>query len=354
MDLSNFINTYYRNLTFKHLDKYLDVPAYLGNAGKALVLNKNEDGFIFKKVAFYDFQTNEFDVKNNVVSLAKDYVEKDEAKEKFAKIEHSHHKKDIVDFEEDDYVHSNKDENIKGMKTFANKVYFKDNVYFEGEKVKVDAKNSFIKDNIITLNENDEKIIAETSGFEIYRGNEEAAKLVWIENEKTFKAGSNDLDKIILSSDLVPLETDIKIIDEKIDDINNKFEEKTSNNSKAIQVNQDSISVANEGVSDNLTKIENNTSLIKQNSDDITINKNEIENIKKSLSIEIQEKFKDVIDNKIELKNPIDDSKHLFVYKNGILQDNEEDFKLQDDNKTIIFTNINPLDKVIVKYSYKG
>ena len=375
MDLSNFINTYYRNLTLKHLDKYLDVPAYSGNAGKALVLNKDEDGFIFKKVAFYDFQSDEFEIKNDVVSLSKDYVEKDEANEKFAKVEHTHHKKDIVDFVESDYIHSDKDENIKGIKTFENKVYFKDNVYFEGEKVKVDAKNSFVKDNIITLNENDENLIAEMSGFEVFRGEEEAAKLVWIENEKAFKAGSDDLDKIILSSDLVPLETDIKILDEKIDDIDNKFEEKTSNNSKAIQVNQDSISVANERISDNLTKIESNTSSIKQNSDaikinaddikqnsenikintnNISINKNEIENIKNSLSIETQEKFKNVIDNKIELKNSVDKSKHLFVYKNGILQDDEEDFILQDDGKTIIFTNINPLDMVTVKYSYKG
>jgi len=309
MDLSNFINTYYRNLTLKHIDEYLDVPSYEGNSGKSLVVNSTENGIAFKDNPFYEF-SEDFIKDGDLVSLAKKYLEYDDAVENYAKISHEHLKSEIVDFNEADYIHNGADEEINGIKTFSNQVYFKDNVFFEGERFQVDTENSVIKDNIITLNDNSENFIADKSGFEIFRGENEKANFLWVETDKKFKIGIGEDLKTILTED------DYKLLETELNNISDTL------NAELVEFSAD---------------LQSN-----------------IDEIKKELSIEIEEKFINQTDNVIYLSNVIDTSKHLFVFKNGILQDKDDDFTIQDDNKSLLFEKILNTDKIIVKYSYKG
>jgi len=326
---TSYKESFFRNLFPFHLTQVQDVPDYFGNGGKYLRIKEDESG-----LEWYDLKLNfnkeQFIIKNDI--SIKDYISKTFALNTFAKKQHNHLKKDIKDFKENDYVHTKNNEKISGIKTFIDKVIFEKDIIIKGEVLEVDTTNVIIEDNIITLNKNNKNTLI-NAGIEIDRGDNESAKLLWNENNKQWEIGISNTVKILDENDKNEINNEIKIIDEKIEELSNK-----------IEINKNDIQY-------NIKNINNIYSEISSLKNSL---KNLNDKVKNILSIkDITEKFiLKTNENTIILQNDIYKEKNYFVFKNGILQEENDDYIIEN-NKKIIFKEKSIFeDKIIIKYSY--
>jgi len=325
---TSYKESFFRNLFPFHLTQVQDVPDYFGNGGKYLRIKEDETG-----LEWYDLKLNfnkeQFIIKNEI--SIKDYISKTFALNTFSKKQHKHMKKDIEDFNEDDYVHTKNNEKISGIKTFIDKVIFEKDIIIKGNVLEIDTINVIIEDNIITLNKNNKNTLI-NAGIEIDRGENENAKLFWNENNKQWEVGISKTLKILDENDKNEINNEFQNINEKIEELSNNIEI----NKNDIQYN-----------TKNITEIYSEISSLKNSLKNLD---NKINNI---LSIkDITEKFiLKTGENTVILQNNIYKEKNYFVFRNGILQEENDDYIIND-NKIIFKEKSIYEDKIIVKYSY--
>lgn len=102
---------------------------------------------------------------------------------------HTHTKADITDFVESDYVHTTGAETVGGDKTFSNNVIITGDLTVNGTTTTVNSNQVNIGDSIIVLNANETGTPSVNGGFEIERGTDTNATIIWDEANDLWKAG---------------------------------------------------------------------------------------------------------------------------------------------------------------------
>jgi len=325
---TSYKESFFRNLFPFHLTQVQDIPDYFGNGGKYLRIKEDETG-----LEWYDLKLNfnkeQFIIKNEI--SIKDYISKTFALNTFSKKQHKHMKKDIEDFNEDDYVHTKNNEKISGIKTFIDKVIFEKDIIIKGEVLEVDTTNVIIEDNIITLNKNNKNTLI-NAGIEIDRGENENAKLFWNENNKQWEVGITETLKILDENDKNEINNEFQNINKKIEELSNN-----------IEINKNDIQYNTKNISEIYSEISSLKNSLKNLDDKI----NNILSLK-----DITEKFiLKTGENTVILQNNIYKERNYFVFRNGILQEENDDYIIND-NKIIFKEKSIYEDKIIVKYSY--
>jgi hypothetical protein len=287
-------------------DSLVKLTSLKNNKNKFLKVKEDESGIEWSDIILDQkyFDSDQFSVKDNIVRI-NELFKKEEALELFALKEHKHTILDIEDFKDNRYVHIAGDETIEGQKTFRNKVIFKNDVIFKGEVTRIDASETLFKDEIITLAKSNFDIKPAESGIEIYRGKNLTAKLLWIEKEKKWKIGIDNLDAIATQSQ----------IDEIIESLNN---------------------------------IKNILQNLKLKSIDYFKKIDFILSIKEYTEYLVLPEGK----NKLELKYNVYAGKNHSVFRNGIIQIPNSDYKLNNNVLEFFESAQDGDDKILIQYSY--
>ena len=112
---------------------------------------------------------------------------------------------------DDEVVHKSGDELIEGQKTFVNDVLVQGNLTVQGDLTSINTVNLEIQDNVIVLNkgETSGSVSKGTAGIEIDRSPSSPARLIFDDNDDTWKIdfGDGNLYKIYSSKDSLEAET---------------------------------------------------------------------------------------------------------------------------------------------------
>lgn len=340
--MDNFKISFFRNLYPFHLSEILDVPSYSGNGNKFLKVKNDESGVEFSDLIMKQeyFNDKEFIVENNVVSI-KDYLSTEAAKALFAPIKHTHTKNQITDFVEANYVHTSGNEFIKGQKVFTDEITFNNNVIFNGKVAKIDVQNSYFKDKIITLADNDGNVIPDSAGIEVYRGFNKPAQILWVEEDQKWKVGLDNLDAIATQSEINDLQNQIT---ENLKKINQNIQNINTNQSNII-TNKNQIAE----LEDALQNLKSDYIQLKAKAEEYFAKVDFLESIEEITETFILKKG----ENKITLKYNVFTERNFSVFRNGLVQIQGVDFDLNNNEIEFLFTDKNSDNQILVQYSYK-
>jgi len=340
---------FFRNFKNLHLCDALDMPPYQGNKGKYLRVSEDENGIIYSDIQLTEkaIDENVFEIENGKIYI-KDFISKSDAKNEFANIRHSHKKEDIENFVETDYVHTSGNELVSGEKVFSDKITFNGQVIFNSKTIRVETQNSYFKDKIVTIADSNDDIKPDLAGFEVYRGFDKTAKMLWDEQDKAWKVGTDILVPIALEPEIKTLQNEIDKNIKSIKDLTNKVDE----NTQKISVNSNQIgtlSTRSMDLKNKLTQLTNNYFQLKDKADKYFAIINEIQNIIDNTEVLTLKEGEDTI----SLKYDVYTGRNYSIFRNGILQDPKSDYILNNNKIQFKDKAENGDDKIVAQYSYK-
>ena len=327
--------SFFRNFKKYHLSDAMDIPQYKGHRGKYLRLNEDETGFVYADPFLQEDAIDEkvFEIKDNKIFI-KDFISKTDADDRYAFKKHIHLKEDIKDFNEKDFVHTTGDEIVKGSKVFTDKITFNNDIFINGKTTKIETENSYFKDTIVTLAENDGDVKPELAGFEIYRGYDKSAKMLWDENEKVWKAGLGELNVIAFEKDITKLQNEIDANVKNIKD-----------NTASIGKNEADIS----DLSDKLSNLKSNYDQLKSQALSYFSKVDAIESLIEVTEVKTLKEGEDTI----TLQNNVFTDKNYLVFRNGMAQIESEDYNLNNNEIKFEDKAEGSDDKILVQYTFK-